>query len=104
VLVWLLAAARRPGLALVVLSVVEQRYRAVMAVLDGAAVTEAADEALLIAGWAGVALSGTLIMAAGAARPYGEAQTTQASTVSRLPPAVSLAAASHPSGPLGFVE
>jgi hypothetical protein len=34
----------RPGLALVALSVVEQRYRAVMAVLDGARVTEVAAE------------------------------------------------------------
>jgi hypothetical protein len=31
-----LFAAGRPGMALVALSVIEQRYRAVMAVLDGA--------------------------------------------------------------------
>jgi transposase len=34
----------RPGLALVALSVIEQRYRAVMAVLDGAGVSEVAAE------------------------------------------------------------
>ena len=34
----------RPGLALVALSVIEQRYRAVMAVLDGARVSEVAAE------------------------------------------------------------
>ena len=34
----------RPGLALVALSVIEQRYRAVMAVLDGARVSEVAPE------------------------------------------------------------
>ena len=38
------ALGGRPGLALVALSVIEQRYRAVMAVLDGAAVTEIAAE------------------------------------------------------------
>jgi transposase InsO family protein len=38
------ALGGRPGLALVAVSVVEQRYRAVMAVLDGAAVTEVAAE------------------------------------------------------------
>jgi hypothetical protein len=36
------SAARRPGLALVVLSVIEQRYRAVA---DGALLTEVAAEA-----------------------------------------------------------
>lgn len=35
---------RRPGLALVELSVVEQRYRAVLAVLAGATVSEVARE------------------------------------------------------------
>jgi transposase len=34
----------RPGLALVVLSVIEQRYRAVMAVMDGARISEVAAE------------------------------------------------------------
>jgi Homeodomain-like domain len=34
----------RPGLALVALSVIEQRYRAVLAVLDGARVSEVAAE------------------------------------------------------------
>jgi transposase-like protein len=34
----------RPGLALVALSIIEQRYRAAMAVLDGASVTEVAAE------------------------------------------------------------
>jgi transposase InsO family protein len=38
------ALGGRPGLALVALSVVEQRYRAVMAVMDGARVTEVAAE------------------------------------------------------------
>src|SRR5205085_97536 len=38
------SGARRPGLVLVALSVIEQRYRAVLAVLDGAAVTEVAAE------------------------------------------------------------
>src|SRR3954470_2223493 len=37
-------AARRPGMALVALSVIEQRYRAVMAVSDGASVSEVAAE------------------------------------------------------------
>ena len=39
------ARRRRPGLPLVALSVVEQRYQAVMTVLDGVAVAEVAAEA-----------------------------------------------------------